>query len=247
MVDLKGKVALVTGAGRGIGKETALTLARAGADVVVVDVADCVFDVAKEIQALNVQGLAVKCDVSKFEEAQAAQRQVIERFQKLDILVNNAGIYPQKSFLEMSEADWSNVLHINLFGVFNFTKAFIAGMVERKAGKIVNLSSISGPIVAFPNLVHYSATKAAISGFTKALALEMAPYSINVNAVAPGPVDVTGGQMPQAMMTQIVQAIPLGRIGKPADEANLVLFLASDEAEFVTGQTIVTDGGYTLP
>jgi 3-oxoacyl-[acyl-carrier protein] reductase len=120
-------------------------------------------------------------------------------------------------------------------------------MVERKAGKIVNLSSISGPIVAFPNLVHYSATKAAISGFTKALALEMAPYSINVNAVAPGPVDVTGGQMPQAMMTQIVQAIPLGRIGKPADVANLVLFLASDEAEFVTGQTIVTDGGYTLP
>ena len=246
MVDLKGKVALVTGAGRGIGKEIALNLARAGADVVVTDVADTVFETAKEIEALNVAALAVKCDVSKLEEVQNTQKQALEKFKKIDILINNAGIYPQKPFLEMTDEDWTKVMRINLFGTFYFTKTFLPGMVERKYGKIVNLSSISGPVVAFPNLVHYSSTKAAIAGFTKSLALEMAPYSININAVAPGPIDVGGMQADEAMLAQIIRAIPLGRIGLPADIANLVAFLVSDEASFITGQTIVSDGGYTI-
>ena len=246
MVDLKGKVALVTGAGRGIGKEIALNLARAGADVVVTDVADSVFETAKEIETLNVAALAIKCDVSNLEEVQNTQKQVLEKFEKIDILINNAGIYPQKPFLEMTAADWCTVMRINLFGTFYFTKAFVSGMVERKYGKIVNLSSISGPVVAFPNLVHYSSTKAAIAGFTKALALEMAPYGININAVAPGPVDVSGIQADEAMLAQVLRAIPLKRMGKPADIANLVAFLVSDEASFITGQTIVSDGGYTL-
>ncbi len=247
MFDFKGKVALVTGAGRGIGREIALNLARSGADVVVTDIADTVFDAAKEIEALNVQVLAVKCDVSNLEEVLNTQKQVIEKFKKLDILINNAGIYPQKPFLEMTPADWCTVVRINQFGVFYFTKAFIQGMVDRKYGKIVNLSSVSGPVAVFPNLVHYSTTKAAIAGFTKSLALEMAPYGININAVAPGPVDVSGSQANEAMYAQVVRAIPLGRIGKPADIANLVAFLASDESSFITGQTIISDGGYTLP
>ncbi len=247
MLDLNGKVALVTGAGHGIGKEIALTLARAGADVVVTDVADSVFDAAKEVEALGVQTLAVKCDVSNYEEVQNTQKQVIEKFKKLDILVNNAGIYPMKSFLEMTAADWCTVMRINLFGTFYVTKAFIAGMVERKYGKIVNLSSASGVANVFPNLVHYSASKGGVTGFTKALAFEMAPFGINVNAVAPGPIDVYGIDPKSEMIAPIVKAIPVGRMGKPADVANLVLFLASDESSYITGQTVVSDGGYTLP
>jgi 3-oxoacyl-[acyl-carrier protein] reductase len=247
MFDLKSKVALVTGAGHGIGKEIALALARAGADVVVTDVADSVFETVKELEGLNVTAMAIKCDVSNFEEVQSTQKQVIEKFKKLDILINNAGIYPQKPFLEMTVADWCTVVRINQFGVFYFAKVFMQGMVDRKYGKIVNLSSISGPMVVFPNLVHYSTTKAAIAGFTKALALEVAHFGVNVNAVAPGPIDVGGMQADEAMMAQVVRAIPVGRMGKPVDIANLVVFLVSDESSFITGQTVISDGGYTLP
>jgi 3-oxoacyl-[acyl-carrier protein] reductase len=247
MFNLKGKTALVTGAGKGIGKEIALTLGFQGADVVVTDIVDTVYETAKEIEKLGVNTLALKCDVSNTQEVANTQKQVIDKFGKLDILVNNAGIYPQKPFLELTDEDWAKVLNVNLNGIFYVTKAFLPGMVERKYGKIVNLSSISGPFVIFTNLVHYSSSKAAIAGFTKAVAVEMAPNHINVNAVAPGPIDVSGGQMPEAMTAQIVRAIPLGRMGKPDDIANLVVFLVSDEADFITGQTIVSDGGYVLP
>lgn len=247
MVDLTDKVALITGAGRGIGKGIAFTLARAGASVVLTDIADTVFQTAKEVQKLNAEVLPIKCDVSNYEQVLSTQKQVIGKFNKLDILVNNAGIYPQKSFLEMTPADWSTVVSINQSGTFYFTKAFIEDMVKRKYGKIVNITSISGPVVAFSNLVHYSATKAAIAGFTKALALEMAPYGINVNAVAPGPIDVSESQAEKAMFEQFLKAIPLGRLGNLDDISALVAFLVSDEANFITGQTIVSDGGYTLP
>ena len=247
MFDLKGKVAIVTGAGHGIGKEIALTLARAGADVVVTDVADTVFETQREIESLKVQSLAVKCDVGDRQDVENAKNLTLQKFPRIDILVNNAGIYPQKPFLEMTEEDWHKVVHINLYGVFHFTKAFLPGMVERKYGKIINLSSISGPVVAFPNLVHYSSSKGAISGFTKALALEMAPFKINVNAVAPGPIDVGGMPADETIMAMIVRGIPLGRMGKPLDVANLILFLACDESNFITGQTIVSDGGYSIP
>ncbi len=239
-------MAVVTGAGRGIGREIALALARAGADVIVTDVADTVYEAAKEIQAQKVQSLAVKCDVGVRQEVENAKTQILQKFGKIDILVNNAGIYPQKPFLEMTEEDWHKVIHVNLYGVFHFCKVFLPGMVERKSGKIINLSSISGPVVAFPNLVHYSASKGAISGFTKALALDMAQHKINVNAIAPGPVDVGVIPPDSEAMAMVVRGIPLGRIGKPSDIANLTLFLASDESEFITGQTIVSDGGYTL-
>ncbi len=163
------------------------------------------------------------------------------------MLVNNAGIYPQKPFLEMTEEDWHKVIHVNLYGVFHFCKAFLPSMVDRKYGKVINLSSISGPVVAFPNLAHYSASKGAISGLTRALALDMAPHKININAIAPGPIDVGTLPADSEARAMIVRGIPLGRMGKPADIANLALFLASDESDFITGQTIVSDGGYTLP
>ncbi|MCW3999722.1 MAG: SDR family oxidoreductase [Candidatus Bathyarchaeota archaeon] len=248
MFDLSGKVALVTGAGRGIGKEIALALARSGADVAVSDIADAVFETAKEIQAkcANVNAFAAKCDVSNFAQAETAKNQLLSKLGRVDLLINNAGIYPQKPFVEMTQEDWDKVIQVNLNGVFHCTKVFLPGMVERKYGKIVNLSSISGPVVAFPNLVHYSASKGAISGFTRALALEMAGHGINVNAVAPGPIDVGGAEANQSMYEQVIRAIPMGHMGKPSDVAALVLFLVSDEANFITGQTIVTDGGYTL-
>jgi 3-oxoacyl-[acyl-carrier protein] reductase len=248
MVDLKGKVAIVTGAGHGIGKEIALSLARAGADIIVTDVSDAVFEVAKQVEALKSKAFPIKCDVSNIEQAEDVKNKVLEKFEKVDILVNNAGIYPQKAFLEMTNEDWSKVLHINLDGVFHCTKAILPGMVKQKYGKIVNIASIAGALVGFSNLVHYSASKAAVVGFTKSLALEMAQYGINVNAVAPGPIDVGETmQVDEVMYAQLIKTIPIGRMGKPTDIANLVVFLVSDESNFITGQCVVSDGGYTLP
>jgi 3-oxoacyl-[acyl-carrier protein] reductase len=247
LVNLKGKIAIVTGAGHGIGREIALTLARNGAEVVVTDVTDEIFEVGKEIEALGSKASPIKCDVTEPEQAQEVEEKVVGKYERIDILVNNAGIYPQKAFLEMTADDWNKVLRINLNGAFHCTKAVLPKMVKQKYGKIVSIASIAGAVVAFPNLVHYSASKAAIAGFTKSLALEVAQHGINVNAVAPGPIDV--GEMAAAseIYKQAVRAIPVGRMGRPADIANLVAFLVSDEANFITGQCIVSDGGYTLP
>jgi 3-oxoacyl-[acyl-carrier protein] reductase len=247
LVDLKGKVAIVTGAGHGIGREIALSLARNGAEVVVTDVTDAIFEVGKQIEALGSKALPIKCDVTDLEQAQDVEEKVIEKYERIDILVNNAGIYPQKAFLDMTADDWNKVLRINLNGVFHCTKAVIPKMVKQRYGKIVNIASIAGAVVGFQNLAHYSASKAAIAGFTKSLALEVAQYGINVNAVAPGPIDVGDMAANMEIYQQIIKAIPVGRVGLPIDIANLVVFLVSDESNFITGQCIVSDGGYTLP
>jgi 3-oxoacyl-[acyl-carrier protein] reductase len=191
--------------------------------------------------------LPIKCDVTDFEQAQDAEEKIIEKYEKIDILVNNAGIYPQKAFSDMTADDWNKVLRVNLNGVFHCTKAVIPKMIKQKYGKIVNIASIAGAVVGFQNLTHYSASKAAIVGFTKSLALEVAQYGINVNSVAPGPIDVGDMAANTEMYQQIIKAIPVGRMGRPVDIANLVVFLVSDESNFITGQCIVSDGGYTLP
>jgi len=247
MFNLDGKVAIVTGAGQGIGREIALLLAKSGAKVAVIDVSDKVFGVLKDVETLGQEGLAIKCDVSNSGEVEEAVRKIVEKFNRIDILVNNAGIYPFKPFTEMREQEWDMVLGINLRGVFHFTRAVIPGMIERRRGKIINIASIAGSVVGFANLSHYSASKAGIVGFTRALALEVAQYGINVNAVSPGPILTPGTRvLGEETYEQIRKSIPLGRWGRPEEVANLVLFLASDESDFITGQNIIIDGGYTI-
>ena len=247
MGKLNGKVAIVTGAGHGIGREIALSLAREGAEVVVTDVSEEIFAVGKQVEALGAKTFPVKCDVTDLKAAESIEETVVGKYEKIDVLVNNAGIYPLKPFLEMTSEDWNKVLSINLNGVFHCTKAVIPKMVQQKYGKIVNIASIAGAVVGFFNLTHYSASKAAIAGFTKSLALEMAQYGITVNAIAPGPIDVGGMPAESEITKQTIKTIPIGRMGLPKDIANLTMFLASDESSFITGQCIVCDGGYTLP
>lgn len=248
IVGLKGKVAIVTGAGQGIGREIALYLAKNGANVVVADITDKMLEVVNEIKSLGSQGLAVKCDISKTEEVEKMVDETIREFGRIDILVNNAGIYPSKPFLEMTEQDWDRVLNINLKGTFHCIKAVVSKMVSQKYGKIINLSSMAGSTIGFPSQAHYSASKAGIVGLTKTLALELAPFGININAIAPGPINPTGSITTNNIeaIEQIRKTIPIGRIGQPEDVANLVLYLASDESSFITGQCIVIDGGFTV-
>jgi 3-oxoacyl-[acyl-carrier protein] reductase len=245
--NLKGKIAVVTGAGHGIGREIALALARNGSEVVVTDLSDEIFEVGKQIESLGAKALPVKCDVTDPEQAQNIEEKIVGKYQRIDILVNNAGIYPQKPFLDMTTDDWNLVLRVNLNGVFHCTKAIIPKMVQQKYGKIINIASIAGAVVGYLNLAHYSASKAAVVGFTKSLALEMAQFGINVNAIAPGPIDVGAFSAASELYQQLIKTIPIGRMGLPSDIANLVVFLASDESSFITGQCIVSDGGYTLP
>ncbi|MEM2960254.1 MAG: SDR family NAD(P)-dependent oxidoreductase [Candidatus Bathyarchaeia archaeon] len=231
MFNLNGKVAIVTGAGQGIGREIVLLLAKNGSKTVLIDINEKIFEVLEDIKALNREGLAIKCDVSNGEEVKRAVKEVLEKFGSVDILVNNAGIYPFKPFTEMAEWEWDKVLDVNLKGVFYFTSEVLPKMIERRGGKIINIASIAGSVIGFPNLVHYSASKAGIVGFTRALALELAQYGINVNAISPGPILTPGTKtLGEETYEQIRRNIPLGRWGKPEEIANLTLFLASEES-----------------
>lgn len=247
MVQLKGKIAIVTGAAQGIGRGIVLSLAKKVAKVAVADITDKRFEVVREIEQMGSGGLAIRCDVLSKEEVDNMAKEVIEKYGKVDILVNNAGIYPFQPLADMMEQDWDKVLDVNLKGVFYCTKAILPKMMEQRYGKIISVSSIAGSVVGFPNLVHYSASKAGIMGFTKSLALEVAQYGINENAIAPGPVETPATRgLGEELYEQTRRAIPMGRWGLPEDIANLVVFLASDESRFITGQCIVVDGGYTL-
>ena len=240
----KDKVAIVTGAGQGIGFGIATALAKEGCNVVISDINQTTSEqAAQEIAKLGAKSLAIKCDVSNKTEVDNLVVKTIEGFGRLDILVNNAGIFPFKPFMEMQESDWDKVIDVNLKGVFLCSQA--AAKVMKDGSKIVTTSSIAS-LVGFEGLVHYCASKGGVNGMIRALALEMAAKKINVNAVAPGAINTPGASSPDEMKQQTIATIPWKRMGEPEDIANAVVFLASDKADYITGQIIVVDGGWTL-
>ncbi|MDD4409151.1 MAG: SDR family NAD(P)-dependent oxidoreductase [Candidatus Pacebacteria bacterium] len=240
----KNRTAIITGARRGIGKDIAIALAKEGYDVVVSDIVQEECDkVAEEITRIGVRAIGIKCDVSKKKEVKSLFEKTIKKLGRVDILVNNAGIFPFTPFSEMEEADWDKVMDVNLKGVFYSSKE--AAKVLPVGGRIINISSIAA-FVGFEGLVHYCASKGAINGMVRALALELAPKKITVNAVAPGAIDTPGASPDKKAKEQLSKTVPLGRIGKGEDIANAVVYLASEGASYVTGQVIIVDGGYTL-
>ncbi len=243
-----GRVAIVTGAARGIGQAIAETLAKRQADVVVADLQyELARATAQEISSKTDQrALPVQVDVSDFASVQSMVDQVLEEFGQVDILINNAGVTRDTLILRMEEADWDIVLNVNLKGAFNCSKAVIRPMMRKRYGRIVNISSVSGQIGQVGQ-TNYSASKAGLIGFTKALAREVASRQITVNAVAPGmiPTALTI-ELPDELKESIINATPLGRMGKPEEVAYAVAFLASDEAAYITGQVLAVDGGMVM-
>ena len=239
------KVALITGATRGIGKQIAVTLAKQGFDIAVNyrTANDSLNESVKEIESYGVRCLAVQGDVSVFEDCENMTKQVIEKFERIDVLVNNAGITKDMLFIRMKEEDFKQVIDVNLMGTFNMTKNVSQYMVKQKSGRIINISSIVG-IHGNAGQANYSASKAGIIGLTKSLAKELAGRNILVNAIAPGFIetDMTS-VLKDDVKTNILNSIPLKREGKPEEVANVVKFLASDDSSYITGQVISVDGG----
>lgn len=248
---IKGKVALVTGAGSqvGFGKGIALTLAKAGCNLVVNDIdSKGAEDTAAEIKALAQDAIAIKADVTNVSEVKRMVDAALKKFGRIDILVNNAGrATAPMPFVETPEKNWEIVINLNIFGVFNCTKAVLPNMLARKSGKIINIASGAG-ISGMPRCVHYGASKAAIIAFTKGLSKEVIGMGINVNAVAPGLGDTkflsTAG-FPEGELERAVKTIPTGRTTTPEDVGNMIAYLASDLANNIVGQTFLVDGGHS--
>lgn len=250
MFDLTGKVALVTGARRGMGKADALALAAQGAKVVVtdIDLAECQA-VADEIAAKGGEALALKMDVSNAADVNAGFDAAIAKFGRLDILVNNAGIFNAKPAMEMTESEWDRTIAINLKGQFLCAQRAAKEMAKNKWGRIVNIASIaSGQVgVGVMGAAHYTASKGGITGMTETLAIEWAPFGITVNVIGPGAIDtpmIADAKFPKEAMDALLAGIPMKRMGTPEEIAAAVVFLASNEASYVTGATFFVDGGW---
>jgi len=244
----EGRVAIITGGSRGIGRAIAELLASRGADLVIADYQiDLANSTASEIAEQTGQKvIAVEVDVSKLELAQRMSKVVVDEFGKIDILVNNAGITRDDLLMRMKEKDWDDVININLKGAWNCSKAVIRPMMKKRYGRIVNISSVSGQ-AGQAGQTNYSASKAGLIGFTKAMAREVATRGIAVNAVAPGfiPTALTN-ELPGELKDYIISATPMGRMGTPEEIAFAVAFLASDEASYITGQVLGVDGGMVM-
>jgi len=241
-MDLSGKVAIVTGSARGIGREIALRLAEAGANIVISDIADAE-PVAEEIKKMGRQSLAVTVDVSSASDVAGLVEKAIEKFGRIDILVNNAGIARDQLLMRMSDEDWEAVLNVNLKSVFLCTRAVLRHMVKQRWGRIISISSIVG-IVGNPGQANYASAKAGIIGFTKTIAREVGSRGITANAIAPGfIVSRMTEQLSEEQKGEMLKRIPLGSLGTPRDVAEAVAFLASEEARYITGQVLGVDGG----
>ena len=241
---LKGKIALVTGAAQGIGKAVALLLARHGADIVVSDInLEKAEETAKEIESTGVNAMAVKVDVASLSDVERTVAAILEKFGKIDILVNNAGITRDKLILRMTEEDWDLVLKVNLKGTFNCTKAVVKHMAKQRSGKIVSIASVVGEM-GNAGQVNYSASKAGVIGLTKTIAREFAQRGINVNAIAPGYIETPMTEvLPEKVKEELKRLIPMERLGKPEDVAEAVLFLVSEESNYITGHVLKVNGG----
>jgi len=243
-MDLKDRVALITGAAQGIGKAIAILLARKGADIVVSDLNfEKAREVAKEIEDMGRRCLVSKTNVADFTEAEVMIKKTIEEFGRIDILVNNAGIVKDSFLLRMKEENWDQVLNVNLKGTFNCTKAAVKFMAKQRSGRVVNIASISGEM-GNVGQANYSASKAGVIGFTKTVAREFASRGINVNAVAPGFIDTVMTQsLPDDIKENLKSQIPAQRLGTPEDVAQTVYFLVSEMSDYITGQVINVNGG----
>ena len=257
MKRLVDKVAIVTGAAQGIGAGVSRILAEHGATVILTDISEAVEATAKEITDKGGNAESYRMDVTDAGEVNRVVETVLGSHGKIDILVNNAGIYPRRNLVEMPEEFLMKMFDINVFGIFRCTKAVLPSMMERRYGKIINMSSVTGPMVGSPagGQTAYASSKSAVHGFTVGLALEVAQYGINVNSIMPGYVHspsafgtrgATGGRDAEEAMREFGLRIPMLRQGTPEDVGNAVLFLASDESSYLTGIYIVVDGGNIL-
>ncbi|MDI6807190.1 MAG: glucose 1-dehydrogenase [Candidatus Aenigmarchaeota archaeon] len=246
LFDLTDKVAIVTGASRGLGKSMAIGLAQAGANIVVTDVLD-VNDTVKEIEKLGRECIGIKVDVTQKKDVDAMVQQTVDKFGKIDILVNNAGILRMSPAEEMKEEDWDKVIAVNLKGEFLCAQAVGKQMIKQKSGRIINIASVAGQF-GFPQAAAYDCSKGGVILLTKALAAEWAKYNIRVNAIAPG---VFATAMTEDMlkskefMEMVKKNVPMGRVGQPEELVGVVVFLASEASSYVTGHVLVVDGGWT--
>ena len=243
-----GKVALITGATRGIGKQIALTLADGGYDIALNyrKEDENLINTKKEIEEKNVKCLAVKGDISNFEDTEKLVEEVIKEYGKIDVLVNNAGITKDMLLVRMKKEDFESVIDVNLVGTFNVTKNVISYMMKARSGRIINISSVVG-VAGNSGQTNYSASKAGIIGFTKSLAKEVASRNILVNAIAPGFIETNMTDvLKDELKEEIAKNIPLKRMGNTQDVANVVKFLASEDSAYITGQVINVDGGMAM-
>ena len=247
---LNDRVAIVTGGGRNIGRSISLALAREGAEVVIADLDfDSAVETGKEIESSGGNCMVLKVDLSRDEEINKLVKTVLNKYDRIDILVNNAGVQLNKEcLLDLCEHEWDYTMLVNARSVCFLSKAVATVMKEKDGGKIINVASISGRIFSADNLA-YAISKAAVTALTSQMAVELAPYKINVNALAPGYVDTEFNRETLARPNareEISKTIPLGRLAQPDDISGAAVFLASDEASYITGHAIVIDGGYTL-
>ena len=246
MFKLKNKVAIVTGASRGIGRSVAQEISKSGAHVVCVSRSkDDLLKISKKLNDEGFSSSSFVCDVSNSNDFKKLIDDTVSKFNQVDILVNNAGITKDNLIMRMSESDWNTVIDVNLKGVFNGIKAVSRQMMKQKYGRIINISSIVG-LIGNPGQANYAASKAGVIGLGKAVSKELASRNITVNTIAPGYIETDMVEdIQETVKDDLFKQIPLGRIGKPSDIATAVLYLASDEAGYITGQTLTIDGGMT--